>query len=165
MATQMFMCKCAHSLSHVWLYDPMDHSPPDSSVHGISQERISTSICNKKLQIGKFGNFKNWKLEFSIAGEWVNKLRCMHACYDASVLTLCNTMDFSPPGSSVHGLLQARVLGWVAMASSQESSQPRDWTCVSFIGRWVLYHQWHLESHSELLIHQTKQMSLKNIML
>ena len=47
--------------------------------------------------------------------------------------TLCNSMDCSPPGSSVHGILQARVLEWVAMPSSRESSQPRDRTRVSWI--------------------------------
>ena len=41
-------------------------------------------------------------------------------------LTLCSPMDCSPPGSSVHGILQARILRWVAMPSSRESSQPRD---------------------------------------
>ena len=49
----------------------------------------------------------------------------------------------SPPGSSVHAILQARILEWVAMPSSTESSWPRDWTHVSYIsciGRWVLYH-------------------------
>ena len=39
-------------------------------------------------------------------------------------------MNGSPPGSSVHGVLQARILEWVAVPSSRESSQPRDWTCV-----------------------------------
>ena len=39
--------------------------------------------------------------------------------------TLCNPMDYSPPGSSVHGILQARKLEWVAMPSSKGSSQPR----------------------------------------
>ena len=56
--------------------------------------------------------------------------------------TLCNPMDCSPPGSSVHGILQARVLEWGAMPSSRGSSQPRDRTevCyVSCVGRWVLY--------------------------
>ena len=42
--------------------------------------------------------------------------------------TLCDPMDCSPPGSSVHGVLQARILQWVAMPSSQGSSQPRDQT-------------------------------------
>ena len=45
--------------------------------------------------------------------------------------TLCNPMDFSLPGSSVHGILQARILEWVAIAFSRGSSQPRDWTPVS----------------------------------
>ena len=40
--------------------------------------------------------------------------------------TLCDAMDCSPPGSSVHGIFQARILEWVAMPSSRGSSQPRD---------------------------------------
>ena len=50
-----------------------------------------------------------------------------------SCLTLCNTEDCSPPGSSVHGILQARILEWVAMPSSRGSSQPRDRAQVSRI--------------------------------
>ena len=42
-------------------------------------------------------------------------------------------MDCSPPGSSVHGILQARILEWVAISFSRGSSQPRDWTQVSRI--------------------------------
>ena len=56
--------------------------------------------------------------------------------------TLCDPMDCSPPGSSVHEIFQARILEWVAMPSSR-SSWPGDQTCISFIsciGRWVLYH-------------------------
>ena len=52
-------------------------------------------------------------------------------------------MDCSPPGSSVHGILQASILEWVAMPSSRRSSWPRNRTCVSYvscIGSWVLYH-------------------------
>ena len=52
-------------------------------------------------------------------------------------------MDCSPPGSSVHGIFEARVLERVAMPSSRGSSPPRDWTPVSFvscIGRQILYH-------------------------
>ena len=47
--------------------------------------------------------------------------------------TLCDPMDYSTPGSSVHGILQARILEWVAVSSSRGSSQPRDQTCVSCI--------------------------------
>ena len=47
--------------------------------------------------------------------------------------TLCDPMDCSLPGSSVHGILQARIIEWVAASSSRESSQPRDQTWVSCI--------------------------------
>ena len=50
-----------------------------------------------------------------------------------SCLTLCNPMECSPPGSSIHGILQARILEWVAISFSRGSSRPRDWTQVSHI--------------------------------
>ena len=46
--------------------------------------------------------------------------------------TVCRPMDCSPPGTSVHGILQARILEQVAMPSSSRSSRPRDQTCVSW---------------------------------
>ena len=48
-----------------------------------------------------------------------------------SCLTLCDPMDCSQPGSSLHGILQAGILKWVAMPFSRGSSQPRDQTQVS----------------------------------
>ena len=48
-------------------------------------------------------------------------------------LTLCNPIDCSPPGSSVHGILQERILEWVAISFSRECFQPRDQTWVSHI--------------------------------
>ena len=62
----------------------------------------------------------------------------VHAKSLQSCLTLCDPMDCSPPGSSVHGILQTRILEWVAMPSSRGPSQPRDGTHVSYgscIGR------------------------------
>ena len=50
-----------------------------------------------------------------------------------SCLTLCDTMDCSPPGSSVHGILQARIKDWVAILFSRGCSWPKDWTWVSCI--------------------------------
>ena len=50
-----------------------------------------------------------------------------------SCLTLCNTMDYSLASSSVHGILQVRILGWVAISSSRRPSRPRDQTQVSHI--------------------------------
>ena len=49
-----------------------------------------------------------------------------------SCLTLCDPRGCSTPGSSVHGILQARILEWVAVPSSRGSSWPRDWTLVSW---------------------------------
>ena len=59
------------------------------------------------------------------------------------VFTLCDPIDYSLPGSSVHGILQARVPEWVGIPFSWGSYPPRDQTCISYvscIGRWVLYH-------------------------
>ena len=58
-------------------------------------------------------------------------------------------MDCIPPASSVHGILQGRILEWVAFPFSRGSSRPRDWTwvsCVSCIGRWMLYYCTTLEA-------------------
>ena len=59
-----------------------------------------------------------------------------------SCLTLCDPMDCNPPGSSVHGISQERILEWAAISFSRWSSQHRCQTCisrVSCIGRWILY--------------------------
>ena len=58
---------------------------------------------------------------------------CMHACMLShfSLILLSDPMDCSSPGSSVHGILQARILEWVAMPSSRGSFWPRDWTWLS----------------------------------
>ena len=47
--------------------------------------------------------------------------------------TLCNPMDCSPPGFSVHGIFQARILEWVAISYSRRSSQPSDQTRISHV--------------------------------
>ena len=57
--------------------------------------------------------------------------------------TLCDPRDYSPPGSSVHGISQERILEWVAISYSRGSSWPRDRThisCIFCIGRQILYH-------------------------
>ena len=57
----------------------------------------------------------------------------VQCCVAQLCLTPCDPMDYSPPGSSVHGILQVRVLKWVAFPFYRESSQPRDLTQVSRI--------------------------------
>ena len=54
--------------------------------------------------------------------------------------TLCDPMDYRPPGSSVYGIFPAKLLEWVAISSSSRYSWPRDQTCISCIGRQTLYH-------------------------
>ena len=70
---------------------------------------------------------------------------CVCACVHVHAqlcLTLCDPLYCSLPGSSVHGILQARILEWVAMPSPRGPSPRRDQTCISCVscfGRQVLY--------------------------
>ena len=65
---------------------------------------------------------------------------CVKVLVPQSYLTLCDPMDYSPPSSSAQGILQARILEWVAISSFSGSSQPRDWILISCItGRFFLY--------------------------
>ena len=67
---------------------------------------------------------------------WFYFAACVLAKSFQSCLTLCRPVDWSPPGSSVHGSLQARMLEWVAMPSSRRSSLSSDRTCVSHFLHW-----------------------------
>ena len=83
---------------------------------------------------------------------------------------LCDPRDCSPPGSSVHGILQARILEWVDIPFSKRSFWPRDWTrisCGSSICRWILYHWfiwlkqvWYKHTHTHVNIRTTKYYSI-----
>ena len=59
------------------------------------------------------------------------RVMMVHAKLFQLCLTLCNPMDSGPPGSSAHGILQVRILEWLAMPSSRGSSLPRDQTRIS----------------------------------
>ena len=66
----------------------------------------------------------------------------LRACKVTHHVQLCNPMDCSPPGSSVHGIHQTRILVWVAISFYRGSFWPRDWAQISYVscmGRWVLY--------------------------
>ena len=74
-----------------------------------------------------------WDRGWSIPPQWWTLFpfrRTLHVSFQL-FLTLCNPMDWSPPGSSVHGILQARILAWVAYAFLQGPSHPRYWTWIS----------------------------------
>ena len=83
--------------------------------------------------------FSNWSIvnlqccvHFWCTENWfICRYACMFVQALQPCLTLCDPMDYSPPGSSVHGILQARILEWVAMPSSRESSQSRDQNHIS----------------------------------
>ena len=68
---------------------------------------------------------------------------CMHAKSLQLCPTLCNRMDCSPPGSSVHEILQAKILEWVVMTSSRDLPDPGiepEFLNVSYVARQILYH-------------------------
>ena len=67
-------------------------------------------------------------------------ITCVHAKSFQLCLIFGNPMDSSPPISSVRGILQARILEWIAVPSFRGSSKPRNWIHVSGTGRQVLYH-------------------------
>ena len=65
---------------------------------------------------------------------WVlSNLSAAHCMHAQLCPTLCNPMDCSPLGSSVHGIFQTRIVEWFAIFFSRGSSPPRDWACVSCI--------------------------------
>ena len=86
-----------------------------------------------------------WSHQFNLTRKKLMFLSALIVC--AKLLQLspafCAPMDCSLPGSSVHGILQARILDWVVMPSSRGSSQLRGWTLVFYVpctGRWVHYY-------------------------
>ena len=86
-------------------------------------------------------------LTFEVSESKLTSVTKRHAKSLQSCLTLCDPMDCSPPGSSIHGILQARILEWVASSSCRGSSHPENWTRVSYVscvGRRVLDHSHHL---------------------
>ena len=107
---------------------------------------------------------------------------CMHACMLShfNCVQLCDPMNCSLPGSPVHGILQARILGSVAMPSSKGSSQPRDRTHVSYVSWiqfnsfqslsrvWLFATPWFAAHQAFLSITDTqsllKLMSIKSVM-
>ena len=124
-------------------------------------------VRNKEVWLEKFSQmipqepvFLQWLLPFPLfsmtwgkevsafcEGQlWLHRLvnTLVLTCSDAqSCPALCDSVDCRQPGSSVHGILQASILKQAAISCSRGSSQPRDWTCVSYIsclGRQILYH-------------------------
>ena len=70
-------------------------------------------------------------------------------------------MDCSPPGSSVHGILQVRILEWVAMPSSRDQTRI---SYVSCIDRWDFYHQRHLRSPQTHSLHWKRSLPTMEVL-
>ena len=82
----------------------------------------------------------------TLAAHQTHTYLCVSAKLLQSCLTLCDYMDHSPSGSSIPGILQARILEWVAMPTSRGSFWARDWTMslMSCSGRQILYHSCYM---------------------
>ena len=77
---------------------------------------------------------KYWSFSFSISpSKEYSGLISFTLSHFSHVRLFATPSDCSPPGSSIHGILQARILEWVAISFSKGSSQPRDWTHVSYV--------------------------------
>ena len=108
--------------------------------------------CSKKRKccLRKRGGWFQFSLLWIIlqwtiteANFWVHLQLCWKYC-----CCLVAKVSFETPwsaSSSVHGIPQARILDWVAIFFSKESSWPKDWIHISCIGRWILYHWTTLE--------------------
>ena len=108
---------------------------PDVQVGFRKGRGTRDQIANIHLIIVKARDF--WKniyfylIDYAKAFDCVSESEVTQSC-----LTLCNPMDYSLTGFSVHGIFQTGVLGWVAISFSRGSSQPRDQTWVSHtVGR------------------------------
>ena len=108
-----------------------------------SDSDIYIQISVWAQQLRHIGLVVLWYVESSWTRDQTFVLCICIICSDAqSCATLCDPMDCSPPGSSIHGIFQARTLEQVAISSSRGSSHPKDWTrvsCISCIIRWILY--------------------------
>ena len=95
--------------------------------------------------------------------EWLN-LRCVCVLVTQSSPTLWDPMDCGPPGSSVHGILQARILEWFAISSFRGSSQPSDRTWVScIIGRFFTIwatREVHIVTNFKISIYNGRKLSI-----
>ena len=109
---------------------------------------MMTKWINPSVQVShSYGFFKKVYL-LKMEGNAIP--RAVHAKLFSGVW-LCDPMDCSLPGSSVHGVLQIRILKWVAISSSKGSFWPRDWIwifCLSCNGRQILYHRATLQALS-----------------
>ena len=106
------------------------------SIHGT--HLVGSQIPDPDGQLSWWGVREVFPLETEGDG-YVQLHLLTQQCSDSQLcLTLCNPMDCSLPGSSVHGILQVRILELVAIAFSRGSSRPRDRIHISYLLHWQL---------------------------
>ena len=120
-----------------------------SNLHEIRKMQIKMSYHLKAISMAKIRKLDNSRVgKMQAATRIINWYSHSNKLYTAcccclvikSCLTLCYPADWSPPGSSVHGIFQVRILEWVAISFSRGSSWLRFQTHISCIGRWIHYH-------------------------
>ena len=140
------MNKVSSSFSFFFLLTTLCISLLSSCLPSRLQDSYQQNWCNNWYNIL---NYSTWDKDYPFCGIGKTIGTCMRAKPLQSCPAPCNTMDSSPPGSPVHGILQARKLQWVATPSSRRLSQPSDRTHISYVlctDRRVLYYQCHLGS-------------------
>ena len=129
-------CSASPTLTLSFIFSGRPSSLEKQSVTGLSFSLLSSyawswshTTCHRQSV-----QFSKYLLCCSCGPSSVLMLgTCVRAQTLQSCPTLCDPMDFSPPGASIHGILQASILEWVAVPSFGGSSWPRDWVLVSCI--------------------------------
>ena len=142
--------------THVALRTAMPSTITSTCIHpgGLTWIRVTPKIIQHSDKTSKFESqfchlVAGWRAGDLGQGLTHRKVKVLVA---QSCPTVCDPMVCSPPGSSVHGILQARILKWAAMPFSRGSSQPRDGTQVSLIsGRFFTIWATREDQHGPVL--------------
>ena len=158
---------------HLTLCNFMDCSLPGSSAHEVPQARIPEWVAISYSRGSSqprhhlcLLHFLRWQVDsLPLAPPGKHLLLCFAKLLQLC-LTLCDTINCILPGSSVHGILQARILEWVAIPFSRGSSRPSEGTCiskVSCIGRLVLYTHITWQAQEAFVSIETKHLPLTKL--
>ena len=132
------------------LCSSLDIVPGNYTTHLEWPSSFSSGPARRSQKCGRLGC--SWRFvvtnKSAVNPLCISVSRCLNCIFRVRVCAqscpaLCDPMDCSPPGSSVHGISQARIQAWVAIPFSRGSSRPRDQThvsCISCISRQILYH-------------------------
>ena len=133
-----------------WINKQMNEERIVCKAETLTEPPVTTDLGSIP-RLSRAGSRTPWAaLSFRIAAQMSHMLTLpSHPCHTQSCLTLSDPTDCSSPGSSVHGILQARTPVWVAISSSGGSSWCRDRTCIfcwgfRTLGREQLLQDWDL---------------------